>query len=542
MKTNKILLLLLLPVFGFSQFINDGGTITIQSGAILHVETDVHNQNSGTIDIQGTGSLQVAGDLTIDAGTTFTTSSTSEVRFIDGDDSQLTSNGAEISNLVMDKTSANLILMDDSKISESIDFNSASNKIIVGTNDITLASTASITNAGTGKYIQTDGTGKLVMEFSAVGSKDFEVGDVDDYSPITVNVITATIGATNPSVAINVEDAKHSNVDVGVTDFLTRNWKHTVTDMTAYTATATATYTDADITGTEADIKGASYDGTVWNDTNAGNNTAQNTVNVDLTETDNAVTGLKMANELLMNLKTYLQGPFAGGKMNDHLRSASLVPTTEPYTGLSYTHVGGGGEVIASTVLDDTGDDNNIVDWIFVELRDMSDNTNVLQTKCALIQKDGDIVDLDGTSALGITDPNGDGMFFITIRHRNHLGFMSNTALALSTTATAYNFTDGSIATNGTDALKNDGGTYKMWGGNVNGNTNVRYSGPANDNNTLLNTVLSGNKSMIIGSTYQRADLNMNGNVRYSGPANDNNTLLNTVLGGNKSNIITQQL
>jgi hypothetical protein len=85
-------------------------------------------------------------------------------------------------------------------------------------------------------------------------------------------------------------------------------------------------------------------------------------------------------------------------------------------------------------------------------------------------------------------------------------------------------------------------GVWAMWGGNANGNSNVRYSGPGNDNNTLLNTVLGGNKSGIISNTYQAADLNMNGNVKYSGPGNDNNTLLNSVLGGNKSLIINEQL
>jgi hypothetical protein len=81
-----------------------------------------------------------------------------------------------------------------------------------------------------------------------------------------------------------------------------------------------------------------------------------------------------------------------------------------------------------------------------------------------------------------------------------------------------------------------------MWSGNVNGNTNVRYSGSANDNNTLLNTILGGNKSLVLSNIYSSGDLNFNGNVRYSGAANDNNVLLNVVLGGNKSIVFNEHL
>ncbi|MEO7765815.1 MAG: hypothetical protein ABIS01_00260, partial [Ferruginibacter sp.] len=69
----------------------------------------------------------------------------------------------------------------------------------------------------------------------------------------------------------------------------------------------------------------------------------------------------------------------------------------------------------------------------------------------------------------------------------------------------------------------------------------VRYNGPGNDENQLLNVTLLGNKGSILNG-YLSSDLNLNGSVRYNGPANDENFLLNTVLLGNKGLIISQPI
>ena len=77
--------------------------------------------------------------------------------------------------------------------------------------------------------------------------------------------------------------------------------------------------------------------------------------------------------------------------MNNTLGSQDLVPTTEPYSDLGFTHVNGGGETVDASVFDATGDDA-IVDWLFLELRDKTTPSTVVLTRCALLQSDGDIV------------------------------------------------------------------------------------------------------------------------------------------------------
>jgi hypothetical protein len=138
---------------------------------------------------------------------------------------------------------------------------------------------------------------------------------------------------------------------------------------------------------------------------------------------------------------------------------------------------------------------------------------------------------------------NPSGNYFVSVRHRNHIGVRTAQALALSRVATSYNFTTaqtqafaGAVTNNPMVAA---GSAFAMWGGNANGNTNVRYSGPGNDESQLLNTCLGGNKALV-QSGYINCDLNMNGQLRYSGPGNDESVLLNTVLSGNKSTVITQ--
>ena len=94
--------------------------------------------------------------------------------------------------------------------------------------------------------------------------------------------------------------------------------------------------------------------------------------------------------------KVFLDGPYVSGTqlMNDNLRNLGIIPTVEPYTGIGYTHVGGGGESVTAPVLAVTGN-NAIVDWVVLELRDKNNSASLLRTRTALVQRDGDVVDVD---------------------------------------------------------------------------------------------------------------------------------------------------
>ncbi len=129
-----------------------------------------------------------------------------------------------------------------------------------------------------------------------------------------------------------------------------------------------------------------------------------------------------------LRLKMFLQGAMYKSPdtlMRDDLRAYGLLPTTEPYTDYAhFLHIGeGGGETVDPAVFDVTGP-QAIVDWVFVEIRNATKKDSIIGTRSALMQRDGDIVDIDGFSPLkfNVVQP---GSYNVAIRHRNHLGAMT---------------------------------------------------------------------------------------------------------------------
>lgn len=124
-----------------------------------------------------------------------------------------------------------------------------------------------------------------------------------------------------------------------------------------------------------------------------------------------------------VDVKALLKGAMGSSIMNDNLRTAGLIPTQEPFSALGYTYVGGGGESIGAAVLNVTGN-NAIADWVIIELRDKTSENTVLASRAALLQRDGNVVDLDGTSPVAFDCQPVDD-YYVALRHRNHLGVMT---------------------------------------------------------------------------------------------------------------------
>ncbi len=158
-----------------------------------------------------------------------------------------------------------------------------------------------------------------------------------------------------------------------------------------------------------------------------------------------------------VQVRLLLEGPYlaASDLMTDNLRIMGLLPIDEPYTDLGY--VLGGWERVSSSVFATTGADA-IVDWIVLELRDAGDFTVTIGARAALLQADGDIVDLDGLSSVLFENVPA-GNYYIVARHRNHLDVMTPGSIALSQTSTLHDFSKGSAYSNtSTPAQRNLGG------------------------------------------------------------------------------------
>lgn len=245
----------------------------------------------------------------------------------------------------------------------------------------------------------------------------------------------------------------------------------------------------------------------------------------------------EVAPPILLEIRVFLQGPYrtSDGMMMDPLRAADLLPTTEPYTALGFAVEGP--VTVDPAILTTTGQDA-IVDWVLVELRSATDPTIVEETRVGLLQRDGDIAAMDGTSALGFcSNPSN---YRVAVRHRNHLGCMSTT-YPLSSTATAIDFSLPGTSTYGTNARKAEGAVMLLWSGNVNGNSMVSYTGSGNDRDPILQALGSSPITGFI-SGYWGTDVNMDGKVRYTGASNDRDPILENIGGNVPSTVVLEQL
>jgi hypothetical protein len=218
--------------------------------------------------------------------------------------------------------------------------------------------------------------------------------------------------------------------------------------------------------------------------------------------------------------------------MRDNLRSGSFLPTTSPYSDgkTCNSSVFGLGGTSGIGALED-----DIVDWIFVELRDKNNAATLLYGRSALLQRDGDVVEIDGVSDLSVVIPYDD--YFIAVKHRNHLGIMSNSVISLHGSTTLVDFTNSGTPIFGNNSrVLLDNGSMALWAGDVNGDGQVRYLGPNNDTNVLKNIVVNepgnnANSNFYPFTGYHSSDINMDGQIRYLGPGNDTNILKSIVLG-----------
>ncbi len=209
---------------------------------------------------------------------------------------------------------------------------------------------------------------------------------------------------------------------------------------------------------------------------------------------------------IALNTKVFLSS-VSGGTMDDYLRTLSgEFPLTDPYTTAPYSTSGLFTYVPAQTPATTTQtilDNNNVVDWVFVELRTgTSGSTTVTASKSGLLKNDGVIINPDGTpfSFSGVAAGN----YFIAIKHRNHCGFMTDGTIAVPNPS-LLNLTDGSVTLYEPNhaALKLQGGVYAMWTGDATVDGSVD-GGDVNFIRPLSGTIID---------EYERADVNLDGGV-----------------------------
>lgn len=287
----------------------------------------------------------------------------------------------------------------------------------------------------------------------------------------------------------------------------------------------------------------------------------------------NATAHILVADNLKLRIRGYLEGPLMENKgaksadnrplMRDDLRfnpftGTNFIPTKDPYSNpmdlfdISYRfgHVGLGGtgrytEITNPSAVFAVTGQNAIVDWVYVELRSKEDHGVVLATRSALIQRDGDVVDLDGLSPVEFPGIRVDSCH-VVLRHRNHFGVMS---LVVST-SDLVDFTLPQTPVFDYGNTKNDGYDYTglarktdvvqdyvaLWAGDFDSNGKIKFVNPDDDQNYLFFEVLSypgnvefmANYNFVYG--YLQGDFDLNGKSKYDNPDDDKNMLFYQVL------------
>jgi hypothetical protein len=397
------------------------------------------------------------------------------------------------------------------------DLTLTSGSVTLGTADLTLSS-AGVTGASASNYVVTNSTGELK---GPVTNADFvfPVGTASSYNPVTLN--EATTPDTYGVIAYNSLPGGWTGTDHAVT----ASW-----DISEGTAGCDLTVTpqwdgiqeQTNFDNTDCAV-GVSMDNgatVAWKASGAALGSDPYTrAGAGFTNVGTFLVGDFFFEGLEVDLDFYLAGPYnaATNLMNTTLRNANLVPLTDPY---------GYGITVGSIP-------SNVVDWVKVELRDKNNASSILYQSAFFLDNTGNVVFTDGTSGAKFTGVAKD-LYYIAVKHRNHLGARTASTVDLTTANPAFNYKS-NVGVYQNQAYTpqfnlNDDGNFALYKGNVNGDAAIRKTGTAaiNDYTALLNYL--GPNLFILG-VYAGADVNMDANVRKTGTAqiNDYTAILNSL-------------
>jgi len=267
---------------------------------------------------------------------------------------------------------------------------------------------------------------------------------------------------------------------------------------------------------------------------------------------------LPPANKVCLQAKVYLQGALFGvllpdTLMRDDLRVKGYLPTTSPYpamgmTGLTTANT----STLAVLGASSPSGKDAIVDWVFVELRSKTSPTTVVDSRSALLQRDGDIVDVDGVSTITFNSASPDS-YYVVVKHRNHLGVMSKTPVDMTstcgvidfrkTTTPTYNLDETNVVNKAqVDVLQG----VALWAGNSLFDNQVIYQGTDNDVNVIYQQVINYVGNVFVSKFYTlkgyyTGDINLNGDAIFQGTGNDVEYIYQNIIKNHPGNTLGQK-
>ncbi len=473
---------------------NIGADITINNGASIILNGDFENingsvDNSGSIFITGNWSNTMPAGFLLQGTTGTVTFNGSTLQTIGGPTRTAFHNLTVASNTALSVTCS---------VGGQLILSGAS--LALFDNDIILGAQTTISGANTSHYIITNGIGRLNQW---VGSSNvyFPVGTISSFLPVRVkntgifdqfrvrvfeDVLTyGTVGTTIPEIdhCVNaswiVTETTIGGSDLTVTPYWANANEGSLFDRTNAGA---GHYTSGNWDPQPAQAANGSLPHSI---TRTGI-TAPSTFAVG-----DINSPMALILDIVVDLSVFFEGPFNGTDMNTDING--ILPLSQPYDDTPWNYAGTENVVAIPNT--------DIVDWIFVELRDAASaaqatSSTVIARQAGFLLSNGKVVGIDGISKMQF-DATFSQNLFVAVFHRNHLEIISANALTKSAGVYTYDFTTDSYQAFGNNFPQKElsSGLFGMYAGDVNSNGNISvtdknlWSNSAGYNGYLSNDV-----------------------------------------------------
>ncbi len=408
-----------------AQLVNDGATITIQPGAIVFCAGNFENKNAGIV--TNNGKLEVQGNFLNTATCNTTTADDSLI--LSGVGNMTFNGGAStFTNLWINKTAATdrVTLTATALLSGKLDYDQGvfTTDPIANPSYLFSAPTTAVFDFAAGKEI----IGNVRRTGWANGAA------VVFNQP---NMQVTTNAGTNPTaVTVTMIPLTESGDPTDNEREVKRKFVFAQTGGTGFTADVRYPYLAGELnTNTEANLVPWGRFTAIWNGRltpvtrDAPNDWVSTT---GITQTD-FINEWKLADpRYTMSATALLRGPWnlGTGLMNTQMNSGGLLDISalnQPYNTTPFLYTGTESVTAGFFAARPT-----IVDWVLAEFRipatglpaDATSST-IVGRKAGFLLSNGTVVDVDGVTPM-LFDINKQGAGFMVIRHRNHLGVMSN--------------------------------------------------------------------------------------------------------------------
>lgn len=480
--------------------IQSGATFTMQTGAQVTVQGNVDNAGS----LNNDGSLRVQGNFS-NSGTYAGLGTTGILEMYGTGTSFLNAGTSTIANLLINKTGTTDVVRLTSSATVSTDFTLTNG--IFTTDPINNPSFV-LSSPATANY--SFAAGKEII--GSVRRTNWTSGTARVFNAPNMQ-LTTNAGTSPTQVTVTMIPESGAGDPTQTEREVKRKFNFTQTGGSGFTADIRYPYATAELnTNTEANLVPWRLSSGEWNArlTPITRDAANDYVSTTGITASEFAEEWKLADpNYTMNVTAFLRGAWNGSSMNTTMNTAGIIPTNQPYniTPFSYAGTESVGSIPA-----------NVVDWVLIEHRKPASGlpedalaATITGRKAGFLLNNGTVVDLDGVTPISVQIAK-QGNSFIVVRHRNHLGVLSN---AIPSNATGLFTNDYTLLANvykpaGSPSdplvLLAGGVEYGLWAGDASRNGIVNVA----DANQILSAIagsLSG---------YLTTDITLNNNINVA--------------------------